>query len=241
MLRHAQRCCPSPLTRYSSLLFTLLLTLLAACASAPSKPTTYTVKRGDTLYSIAWRHRLDYQDIARWNGIGRNYVIHPGQKLKLYPSATRRASAPPSKARATARTPARSVPPKAALPVGPPMKWQWPVTSGTATLTTRPNGGYGLTIEGRLGEDVRAAAEGNVVYTGSGLLGYGQLVIVKHSETYLSAYGHTAAVAVREGQAVKAGQRIATMGRGPQGEPMLYFEIRVNGSPGNPLQMLPKR
>jgi len=66
-------------------------------------------------------------------------------------------------------------------------------------------------------------------------------VIVKHSETYLSAYGHTAAVAVREGQAVKAGQRIATMGRGPQGEPMLYFEIRVNGSPGNPLQMLPKR
>lgn len=121
------------------------------------------------------------------------------------------------------------------------MKWQWPVTGGNATLTSRPNGGYGLTIGGKRGDEVRAAASGRVVYTGSGLLGYGQLVIVKHSETYLSAYGHTEAVAVREGQAVGAGQRIATMGAGPQGEPVLYFEIRVNGAPSNPLQLLPGR
>ena len=88
---------------------------------------------------------------------------------------------------------------------------------------------------------MRAAAGGRVVYSGTGLLGYGQLVIIKHSETYLSAYGHTQSVAVREGDAVSAGQRIATMGNGPQGTPMLYFEIRINGTPGNPLSLLPQR
>ncbi len=125
--------------------------------------------------------------------------------------------------------------------MAPSPQWQWPVAGGNATLTSRPNGGQGLTVSGRLGEDVRAAAAGRVVYTGTGLLGYGQLVILKHNETYLSAYGHTQSVAVREGDAVVAGQRIATMGAGPQGDAMLYFEIRVNGTPGNPLSFLPKR
>jgi lipoprotein NlpD len=217
-------------------LLALLLTLiLASCSSTPQRPATYTVKRGDTLYAIAWRHRLDYQDVARWNGIGRDYVIHPGQVLKLYPSSTsrRQASAPAS---------ARSAPPSKAAPsviTGPPVHWQWPVTGGTATLTSRPNGGQGLTISGRLGDEIRSAGAGRVVYTGSGLLGYGQLVIIKHNETYLSAYGHTQSVAIREGDVVTAGQRIATMGPGPQGTPMLYFEIRVNGAPGNPLTLLP--
>jgi lipoprotein NlpD len=110
-----------------------------------------------------------------------------------------------------------------------------------ATLTSRPNGGQGLNVSGRLGEDVRAAATGHVVYTGTGLLGYGQLVILKHNETYLSAYGHTQSVSVHEGDAVVAGQRIATMGTGPSGEAMLYFEIRIDGTPGNPLSFLPKR
>jgi lipoprotein NlpD len=108
-------------------------------------------------------------------------------------------------------------------------------------LTTRPNGGQGLTIEGSSGQDIRAASGGRVVYTGIGLLGYGQLVIIKHSEIYLTAYGHTQSVGVREGDQVSAGQRIATMGNGPQGTPMLYFEIRVNGTPSNPLSLLPQR
>jgi lipoprotein NlpD len=229
--------------------------MLGGCASNASRkaPQTYTVKRGDTLYSIALRYGLDYRDVARWNGIGRGYVIYPGQKLKLYPSSpqsrsaaarkpsttqpakTGKASAPSAGTRSgTKPTPARA-------PAGPPMKWQWPVTGGTPTLTSRPNGGYGLTISGRLGDEVRAAEAGRVVYTGSGLLGYGQLVIVKHNDTYLSAYGHTQAVVVREGDQVRAGQRIATMGAGPQGAPMLYFEIRINGEPHNPLQFLPPR
>ncbi|HEX4971142.1 MAG TPA: peptidoglycan DD-metalloendopeptidase family protein [Steroidobacteraceae bacterium] len=208
--------------------------LLASCSSTPERGGTYTVKRGDTLSTIAGRHKLDWQDLARWNGIGRDYVIYPGQVLKLYPSRGR------ASARSTSASPARQTA-RAPAPKIEPVQWQWPVNGGTATLTSRPNGGQGLTVSGRLGDEIHAAAAGRVVYTGSGLLGYGQLVILKHNETYLSAYAHTQSVAVREGDAVAAGQRIATMGAGPQGEAMLYFEIRINGTPGNPLSFLPRR
>lgn len=227
------------------LLLALTLALLVACGSnPPQRASTYTVKRGDTLYAIAWRHGLNYRDIARWNGIGRDYVIYPGQKLRLYPRGkeTRVASAPASTSQArSTKQPARPRTTPAPVPASAAVRWHWPVAGGTATLTSRPNGGYGLTVGGKLGDEVRAAADGSVVYTGSGLLGYGQLVILKHNETYLSAYGHTQAVAVREGDRVKAGQRVATMGTGPHGAPLLYFEIRVNGTPRNPLELLPQR
>jgi lipoprotein NlpD len=214
----------------------LTLVLLAACSSTPERPATYKVKSGDTLYAIAWRHRLDYRDVARWNGIGGDYLIHPGQVLKLYPSRTAGRVVSSTPAPAATRTP-----PKPPVANEPPVPWQWPVSGGTVTLTTRPNGGQGLTIAGRLGEQIRAAGPGRVVYTGSGLLGYGHLVIIKHNETYLSAYGHTQSVTIREGDNVFAGQPIATMGAGPQGTPVLYFEIRVHGAPGNPLSLLPQR
>jgi lipoprotein NlpD len=199
------------------------------------------VQRGDTLYAIAWRHRVEYQELARWNRIGRDYVIHPGQVLRLTPPSGRITASKPAgggKRASVPVTPRSASPPKAAAPA---VKWQWPVDGGTVALTSRPNGGHGLTIAGRSGQDVRSAAAGRVVYTGSGLLGYGQLVIIKHDETHLSAYGHTASVAVREHQDVVAGQRVATMGAGPQGTPLLYFEIRVNGAPTNPLLLLPQR
>lgn len=286
------------------------LVLLAACASKPPAPATYTVKRGDTLYAIAWRHRLDYRELARWNRIGGDYVIYPGQVLRLAPpgnqlarvgprttppprSASRsappprsasRPAAPPRQASAPAtsqvasRPPATNNPPavqtsntrsaaqtsntrsaartsasnktsaarsSSAASARPsaagaaPIRWQWPVQGGAATLTTRPNGGHGLTITGRRGQEIRSAADGKVVYTGSGLLGYGQLLIIKHSDSYLSAYGHTHTIGVREGDSVRAGQPVATMGNGPQGTPMLYFEIRINGVPHNPLRLLP--
>jgi lipoprotein NlpD len=261
------------------------LGLLAGCASNSDRDAggrTYTVKRGDTLSAIASRYKLNYKDLARWNQIGRDYVIHPGQTLRLYPStreaaaaapvraaapksaapktSTRKTAAPktfgpkatriasaPAKARPTPTpTPKPNTKPPApprqsVIPAGPPPKWQWPVSDGTATLTSRPNGGHGLTIVGTLGEDIRAASGGRVVYTGSGLLGYGQLIIIKHNESYLSAYGHLQSVAVKESDTVAAGQRIATMGNGPQGSPLLYFEIRVNGTPSNPLALLPQR
>jgi lipoprotein NlpD len=235
------RCCPSLLIQSGPrrpLLVPLLLALtllLSACASEPPRSSTYIVKHGDTLYSIASKHRVSYKDLARWNGIGRDYVIHPGQVLKLNRSA--KVPVP-----ATTRAPIpRTLPPLSPAPTGPPIQWQWPVDQGRAVLTTRPNGGQGLTIEGNAGQEIRAASDGRVVYTGKGLLGYGQLVIIKHNETYLTAYGHTQAVSVREGDAVSAGQRIATMGNGPQGTPMLYFEIRINGTPNNPLSLLPQR
>jgi len=224
------------------LICALTLFLLVACSSSPPASSTYTVKRGDTLYSIAWRHKVNYQDLARWNGIGRDYLIHPGQVLRLTPSG-RGAKSVAKKSSATTRMPrsAATAPSRSSVPAGPPVKWSWPVEGGSVVLTTRPNGGQGLTIDGRAGQDIRAAGSGRVVYSGTGLLGYGQLVIIKHNETYLSAYGHTQAVVVKEGDAVAAGQRIATMGNGPQGTPMLYFEIRINGTPRNPLSLLPQR
>ena len=206
--------------------------VFAACSSTPSGgAATYTVKRGDTLYSIAYRHGLDYREVARWNGIGRDYTIRPGQVLRLNTN---------SRVAAAASRPAGQ-PPKSSTVAPARIPWQWPVDGGTAKLTQRPNGGHGLTITGRVGQEVRAASSGRVVYLGSGLLGYGQLLIIKHNDAYLSAYGHTQSVAVKEGDAVAIGQRIATMGAGPQGLPMLYFEIRSNGTPGNPLLLLPKR
>lgn len=237
---------PSSLSLHSSLTSLLCIVLcllaltLASCSSAPTRPATYTVKRGDTLYAIAWRHRLDYQELARWNRIGRDYLIYPGQVLRLAPPAGRVAAKTPT-VRGKKAAPVVPRPTKPPTPVGPPVRWRWPVDGGSAALTSRPNGGHGLTIEGRAGQEVRSAAAGRVVYTGAGLLGYGQLVIIKHNETYLSAYGHAQSVLVREHQDVAAGQRVATMGSGPQGTPMLYFEIRINGAPANPLLLLPQR
>lgn len=212
--------------------------MLAACASSPSRDATYTVKRGDTLYAIAQRYRVDYRELARWNGIGRDNLIVPGQVLRLHAPGARVAS------RATAPSAGSAGEPRvAAVPpvLAPPVPWLWPVTGGAATLTARPNGGHGLTIRGTHGQDIFCASSGRVVYLGAGLLGYGQLLIIKHNDSYLSAYGHTESVTVHEGDYVAAGQRVATMGDDPQGRPTLYFEIRINGAPRNPLLFLPAR
>jgi lipoprotein NlpD len=207
--------------------------LLTACGTHPIASGTYTVKRGDTLYSIAWRHNVDLHALARLNNIGADYRIYPGQVLRL------------SKAVAKPRQPVSSRV-STALPVSkvvtaPPsnIRWNWPTLGTSYAATTRPNGGVGLVINGRAGQAINVAAAGRVVYTGSGLLGYGQLIIVKHDETFLSAYGHTQAVVVHEGDVLTAGQKIASMSTGPNGTPMLYFEIRVNGQPTDPLALLP--
>lgn len=221
----------------SRLLIAASLFALVACSSTPTAGGTYKVKSGDTLYAIALRHGLDYRELAKWNGIGRDYTIHAGQVLRLGPGARVATTTPSRPAGATKSS--RVVQP--APPPIAPIPWQWPVDGGVATLTQRPNGGNGLTISGRMGQEVRAASGGRVVYLGAGLLGYGQLLIIKHSDAYLSAYGHTQTVLVKEGDSVAIGQRIATMGAGPQGAPMLYFEIRSNGTPGNPLLLLPRR
>lgn len=208
----------------------LVATLLTACSSQPTRaPSTYTVRAGDTLYRIATRYGLDYRELARLNRIGRDYVIYPGQVLRLTPG------------RAVADvTPRVIAPPATAAPPTIARSWRWPADDTVVASTSRPNGGRGLTLKGRAGQPVKAAGDGHVVYVGTGLLGYGQLVIIKHDEVYLSAYGHTETVHVEEGARIVAGQTIATMGLGPGSEPMLYFEIRADGKPTDPLLFLPQ-
>jgi lipoprotein NlpD len=208
---------------------------LAGCAGEPRHrpPASYVVKPGDTLYSISWRHGLDYRDVARWNGIGDDYRIEIGRELVLMPPS--RATAPPPAApRAPPGTPAQ-------LPVSPPPRWSWPADGAVAGTVAKAAGGVGLRIDGALGAAVRAAAAGRVVYTGAGLRAYGQLVIVKHDDTWLTAYGYNREILVHEGDSVRAGQSIAAMGTGPGNQPMLYFEIRMNGRPVDPRTQLPPR
>jgi lipoprotein NlpD len=208
---------------------------------------TYVVRAGDTLYSIARRRGLDYRDVARWNGIGRDYAIVPGQVLVLAPGRrgdagdARTAAASPSGSRSPrADSPPATVGPAPEPPLGT-LPWTWPTDGRVAGPVSRPSGGVGLRIDGVEGQEVRAAAPGRVVYVGGGLRAYGQLVIVKHDEAFLTAYGHNAALLVREGEDVRAGQPIARMGLGPGNVPMLYFEIRWNGRPVDPRPFLPPR
>jgi lipoprotein NlpD len=221
----------------AALLLAASLTLLSGCGAEPRRPSPaayYTVRAGDTLYSIATRHGLDYREVARWNGIGRDYRIHPGQRLLLRPPARQAGTA------ATPRAPSSASPAPAALPAPP--RWTWPVEGGRVAGSVRqPSGGVGLRIDGEFGQPVLAAADGRVVYTGSGLRGYGQLVIVSHERGWLSAYGHNSSVLVRETEQVRAGQRIATMGNGPGQQAMLYFEMRIDGKPVDPLGQLPRK
>ena len=207
--------------------------LLAGCAEIPTQEAgSYVVKPQDTLYSIAWRHGLNYQDIARWNHIGPDFRIVVGQTLLLHGTPGTGSSPPPRPAVGTAAPRARNEPPAA-----PPsnLKWLWPTEHSSAPQSV-PGGG--ILISGRLGQDVRAACAGRVVYVGDGSRGYGNLVIVQHGEDLLSAYAHNRDVQVRESAEVSAGQIIGHMGEGSPGKPVLYFEIRRAGKPVDVLPFL---
>ena len=122
------------------------------------------------------------------------------------------------------------------------LAWQWPAKGNVAsTFNAADPLRKGVKIAGREGSDIRAAERGKVVYSGSGLIGYGRLIIVKHNDNYLSAYGHNRDLLVSEGDQVIKGQKIAAMGRANTGKPLLHFEIRRNGKPVDPLRLLPKR
>jgi lipoprotein NlpD len=291
--------------------------MIGGCASGgPYEPATYVVRPEDTLYSIAWRHNLDYRDLAKWNHIGTDYRLSIGQVLVLQssgephaphapsaaphgqesaaapsggprvpppataaaarnqsagnapsvgkpvpltdppagvaaPSGSQPAGGPGQGARAPNGTATKASPPvPAPVPAPAPhgqesvaapasnggnSKWVWPTNRLSAP---RPVPGGGILLLGRLGQDVRAAGSGRVVYTGSGLRGYGNLIIIKHGESLLSSYAHNRELLVHEGQDVAAGQVIAHMGMGPHQISALYFEIRVNGKPTDPLRYL---
>ncbi|MDH3614634.1 MAG: peptidoglycan DD-metalloendopeptidase family protein [Gammaproteobacteria bacterium] len=211
---------------------------IAACGSGSgyyAEPDTHIVRRGETLFSIAWRYGKDPIDVARWNRLGDGSLIHPGQVIRLSPP-----SGMTSRSTKTSRRPTPQTLPK--VPTQPPPPWTWP-TRGTINVEFggKPGTGTGVLINGKTGQAINAAASGRVVYAGSGLIGYGQLIILKHNDTYLSAYGYNASLLVKEGETIKKGQRIATMGEGPERKARLHFEIRRNGKPVNPRQYLSAR
>jgi len=228
----------------------------------------HVVQPGETLYSIAWRYGRDYRELGSANGIGPPWNLKAGQVLRLdlrgtvtsgsQAGSTARASAPVADNRSRVSTPrqtAESAPkpsvtkaPRKGQPLDSQtqtvarIEWRWPhVGTVIAGYSTSGKVNKGVDIAGQAGDAVRAAATGNVVYAGSGLLGYGNLIIVNHNEHYLSAYAHNRKILVQEGEDVKAGQVIAELGSSGAERPMLHFEIRKNGNPVDPVHYLPPR
>lgn len=236
---------------------------LAGCASSGYRWVQhqgYVVRSGDTLYAIAFRHDLDFHEVARWNHIKPPYVIYPGERLRLHaPAGGGFAHTPPVHGRTSGAGPARPGSPRvsgrdtargrhspAATPsrrqthhVATAIHWRWPDRGRLLSIPDSPVAPRGINIAGHVGEPVRAAAAGRVVYSGDGLKGYGRLVIVEHTPRYLSAYGYNSKLEVKEGDKVHKGQIIARMGLGPGRKPMVHFEIRRDGKPVNPLHFLP--
>jgi lipoprotein NlpD len=220
-----------------ALIVLFLFLMLASCGGQStwqSDSQTHIVRRGETLFSISWRYGKDPDDVARWNRLGDGSLIYPGQVIRL--------TSPSGSTSRSSTTSRPSTKPLPQIPAQPAPKWSWP-TAGRINVQfgAKPGTGTGVLINGKIGQPIVAAASGRVVYAGSGLIGYGQLIILKHNETYLSAYGYTASLLVKEGQEVKKGQKIATMGEGPERKPRLHFEIRRNGKPVNPKPFLPAR
>lgn len=224
----------------------------------------HTVQKGESLYSIAWRYGWDYRELAIANGIGPPYLIYPDQKIILTPrlaSIAVRPASPDSLNQTPSSPPAvvstlpqwRSQPP-AVVTARPEMRpqsttvattilqWRWPIQGELLErFSGADTGNKGIDIKGKSGEPVRAAADGLVVYAGSGLIGYGNLLIVKHNDTYLSAYAHNKVLFKREQDPVKSGEIIAEIGATGAKSSRLHFEIRKNGKPVDPLHYLPAK
>ena len=242
------------------LLSLVYLPILSGCASGHRVPVeerrqpvksskqTHAVQRGETLFSIAWRYGLDYKQLARFNNISAPYLIHPGQTLQLRGSTAKKSSPSDSAKKSSA---SREVPKRDAGNVKPTtvnrvkLAWTWPIEGKVIRpFSTGGKSGKvnkGIDLEGNIGDSVRATLSGKVVYAGSGLTGYGKLIILKHDSDYLSAYAHNRKLLVKEGQTVRVGEKIAELGSTEAESPRLHFEIRREGKPVNPLTLLPKR
>ena len=233
----------------------------------------YTVKKGDTLYSIALDHGLDYRELAQWNGITDPGAIRIGQQLVMRPPAGTVTTAPaktaPSVQGRPLDTPAAPAPggnvktePKAvrapysdqtyaqmagAKPEPAPSKpesedsvsWGWPAAGKIVGTFNEGANLKGIAIAGKLGQPVLASAPGRVIFSGTGIRGFGKLIVIKHNNTYLSVYGHNNELLVKEGQAVTKGQKIAEMGSTDTDQVKLHFEIRRFGKPVDPATLLP--
>ena len=254
---------------------------------ADTRPDTHIVRKGDTVYAIAWLHDLDYRTLAAWNRLEHPFVIYPGQVLELRgrsfaeadsgAGATVSTAALPEKtkvvhrkieeagddgdssstsshvsgsgassssiSRSDAGTPddKGDVLQPDEFDGGAPVKtWHWP-TTGKVVGAFGKSGDKGIHLSGTYEQPVVAAADGRVVYGGTGLVGYGRLIVLKHNKHFFSAYAHNSRILVEEGEIVKGGQRIALMGSSGSDRVKLHFEIRRNGRPVDPLSFLPRQ
>jgi len=243
--------------RFLSILFLNLL--LTSCLTAQERPITpvadinrappkmsgtHLVKPGESLYTIAWRYNRDFTEIARINGLTSPYTIKAGDTLSLAQgtAGSKPKTSSVNKPAVAANKKTESQKKQSVEPVlSSNFSWQWPTSGTIIQYFSNEKGQKGIDISGKTGQPVLAAAPGVVVYSGSGLRGYGQLIILKHNDEFLSAYAHNRQLLVKEGDSVKALQKIAEMGQTDTESVRLHFEIRRKGEPVNPLQFLPKR
>lgn len=236
-------------------------------AENAGKPGYFTVRPGDTLYRIALESGQSPRDVQAWNNLSNPNLIEVGQVLRVIPPVVATAAVPaaapaaaptgvtatPVAPGAVAARPLDGTAGTAATPAAAPAAASAPAPAGADDITFLwPAQGQvvanfdeaknkGISIAGRIGDPVVAAADGRVVYAGAGLRGYGNLIILKHNNTYLTAYAHNQALLVREDQAVRQGQKIAEMGSSDADRVKLHFEVRRQGKPVDPLGFLPKR
>ncbi|SFI11215.1 LysM domain-containing protein [Collimonas sp. OK307] len=221
----------------------ILLAALTACSTPsgsdtsgtaqPSGPGYYTAQKGDTLSSIARKFQLSNSTIINWNKLSDPNDIKVGQVLRVASQGARDSGT------TTPRSVDNSAAANAASDEKDKIDWTWPA-SGKSTGGLG-QGKKGIDIFGELGQPVLAAAAGKVMYSGSGIRGYGNLVIVKHNSNLLSIYAHNKTIVVKEGQMVGKGQQIAEMGKSDSNSVKLYFEIRRQGKPVDPSRYLPSR
>ena len=231
------------------------------------KPGYYTVKPGDTLIRIGLESGQSHKDIARWNTLENPNRIEVGQVLRVIPPSAEPVTKPVTSSQvmttpiatapvAAASAPAKpaSAPATAAAPAKPASapvaavaatsedepSWIWP-GKGAVIAEFDEQKNKGVDIAGAAGDAVLAAADGKVVYAGAGLRGYGNLIILKHNNTYLTAYAHNQSLLVKEDQSVKRGQKIAEMGNSDADRVKLHFEVRRQGKPVDPLKYLPAK
>lgn len=227
----------------------------------------YEVEPGDTLYSIAFRANVDVREVASWNNLPAPYTIVPGQKIRLAAPASKppqsiastpkkeyvgkqnKSKAVTVKQQAVAKPPAAPIgspvvlPRKnePAMPASKDIQWQWPSPAKvTREFSTAATGTKGIDFAGTAGDPVYAAASGKVVYAGNALKGYGQLIILKHNDDYITAYAHNQKLLVKEQQWVNKGDEIATMGDTDAERVKLHFQVRFRGKSVNPRHYLPR-
>lgn len=257
--------------------YTIIILFLASCSSRKSpapvvdvqgsvplskkiknsiKATKYIVRKGETLYSIAWRSGIDVRDIAVINNIRSPYKIHPGQKLKLINNLASTVKKKLQKSKTNkektkvVKKPIAQIKNQAyggnvvekTIDVNQKVrKWKWPTKGKVIThFSSTQQISKGINIAGKRGQSVLSTADGKVVYAGDALSGYGKLIIVKHNDDYLSAYAHNDRILVKEQQTIKAGDVIAKMGSTDTDKVMLHFEVRFRGKSVNPMKYLSK-